>query len=104
MQRREKVFDKASREHATYMAKQRIKHTLDLAEKLKSDPEKASRVEQQLCKACHYFPRMAGQVFTEQPCGSCGEPQMYSSTATDILCSACATTHGVCKRCGGDLN
>jgi hypothetical protein len=86
------------------MAKQRIKSTIALAEKITKDDEKKERKAEQLCKACHYFSRIAGQAFTDQACGCCGEMQTYSSTSTDVLCMPCAQKHDACKHCGGDLN
>lgn len=86
----------------TFLARSRVKKTLELAKQLEADSDSTKRVQQQKCKSCHYFPRIAGQAFTSKPCACCGEVQTFSSTATDAFCQPCATKHDLCKTCGGD--
>ena len=88
---------------ATERAKARVKSWADLAAEVESDARKADRLKRHECKACFYASRMGGAAMTTRPCMSCGSEEMYGSTNTDVLCMGCATTHGLCKHCGGDL-
>jgi hypothetical protein len=89
---------------ATEKAKLRVQAWLDLANDVQSDARHAERIKRHECKACFYAGRMGGGAMTHRPCMSCGENQLYASTATDVLCMACAQTHMLCKHCGGDLD
>ena len=98
------IFDLEFKELRTKMAKSTIKSTIALADKFATDPHKAKRQIRQYCKVCHYVTRMAGQAFTAQACAVCGTVEMYSSTATDVLCTGCAQTHSACKHCSGAMD
>jgi hypothetical protein len=89
---------------ATYFANRRIRDTLKRAQQIKQDSDREARIARQLCKACHYFPAIAGQAFTDQPCACCDAMQTYSSTHTDALCMECAKAHELCKHCSGDID
>lgn len=73
------------------------------AEEVTNDARKNERLKRHECKACFYASRIGGAAMTTRPCMSCGSEEMYGSTATDVLCMDCATKHGLCKHCGGDL-
>lgn len=103
MQQRKAVMDIANMVRASSMSNHRCQDLVKRAEKVANDSEKDSRLNAQLCKACHYFDRIGGQAFTMRPCMSCGSEEQYGSTATDVLCMPCAKDGDLCKRCGGDL-
>lgn len=103
MDRKAPNFDRYLLVSNTNRAKSRVDSALALAQRLTDDSDKTARLGAQLCKACHYFSRMAGAACTAQPCACCASPQMYGSTATDVLCHSCAKEHSLCKHCGGDL-
>jgi hypothetical protein len=88
----------------TSLSARRVSDTIKLAARLQEDPDREKRLQQQLCIACHYFHRIAGQAFTDQPCACCAKPQRFSSTATDDLCQPCAEKNKLCKRCSGDID
>lgn len=88
---------------ATQNAQNRIDHFLDDARCIQEDLEKEQRLQKWLCAGCHYFPRMGGAAMTQRPCACCGVDQLYGSTATDLLCTECASKHQLCKRCGSDI-
>lgn len=88
---------------ATERAKARVKGWADLADEVASDARKVERMKLHECKACFYSSRIGGAAMTTCPCMSCGSDEMYGSTATDVLCMSCATKHGLCRHCGGDL-
>lgn len=78
-----------------------VRKTLETAEAMAADTKSTARRAAQRCKSCFYDgPFLAGQAFTYRPCMCCGEVQTYSSTATDVLCMACAKAHELCKKCG----
>ena len=77
--------------------------TINGAKALGYDARKNERLKRHECKACFYASRIGGAAMTTRPCMSCGSEEMYGSTATDVLCMDCATKHGLCKHCGGDL-
>jgi hypothetical protein len=80
---------------------ERIKSVTAYALKLNSDPDKKARREKSLCVCCYYRgATLAGQAFTESPCGICEKEMRFSSTHTDKLCLGCAVTHKLCKECG----
>jgi ribosomal protein L32 len=103
MDRNAPNFDRYLLVSNTNRAKRRVDDALELAERLVNDTDKAARLERHLCKACHYFSRMAGAACTTQPCACCASPEQYGSTAPDVLCHPCAKEHSLCKHCGGDL-
>lgn len=82
--------------------------SVELVERAKSlaeDRQRGQRIAEGLCPACYYLRvRVGGSAITRRPCGACGEPQTYASTATDVLCSPCAKSYGLCRRCGADLD
>jgi len=91
--------------HATYRARHRTEEFLEKARRATADSERADRLKAQLCVCCFYiaYPRIGGAALTTQPCGACQKPQVYASTATDVLCVECARSHELCKRCGADI-
>lgn len=103
MNRKPKDFAPQEQSMSTYFSKKRVEGALKLAKKLEEDPDQSTRHAQQLCKACYYFPAMAGQAFTTQPCACCHVDQTYSNTNTDALCMDCAKQHHLCKHCSGDI-
>lgn len=82
----------------THMARD----TLRRAREIESDMRRVARHAAQNCKACFYFPGMGDAAMITQPCMSCGSPELYSSTNTDVLCMTCARESDLCKHCGGD--
>jgi hypothetical protein len=89
---------------ATYTAKNRVDHVVDLAEKMTTDPDKGKRVKANVCRACYYSSAIGGAAITTRPCMCCAEDQTYGSTNTDVLCLTCAKKHRLCKHCGGDID
>lgn len=87
----------------TERAKARVNDWIKLANDVTLDARQAERIKRHECKACYYGGRVGGGAMTEQKCMSCGKDELYSSTATDVLCMPCAEKHSLCKRCGGDL-
>lgn len=82
-----------------------IRRDIDLQRKrFSEDPDVKKRMQRHFCIRCHYSTRLAGQAFTEAPCGLCGEVQTFSSTATDALCRLCAVAHRMCAHCAGDID
>ena|ERR1700733_10122927 len=69
------------------------------------DDKKKERLKEGECKFCFYLhhSRIGGSAMTTRPCGICGVPHMYSSTATDKICLDCAMKHQLCKYCGADV-
>jgi|SRR5699024_7370495 len=103
MEQKPKKMDIVNMIRATEDAKARVKGWLDLAEQVASDTRKAERLSRQECKGCFYASRFGGAAITRRACMSCGEDQMYGSTATDVLCIECAKQHDLCAHCGGDI-
>lgn len=95
----------ASVARATFRARHYTEQFLQNARRLTEDSERAERCQAQLCVFCYYInhPRIGGAAITTQPCGMCQAPQVYASTATDVLCLSCAQSHELCKRCGADI-
>lgn len=102
MNRPKRKMTRSNLESWTLRSKERMQSIMDLADKLRHDPEKHNRMQACLCPMCYYGSRLGGQAVTTEPCMCCGEEQMYSSTATDALCRPCAQETGLCKHCGGD--
>ena len=98
-----KKLDRVAMVRATESAADHVRHILAKAEAVEHDIDKGARIEAGMCPACHYLlNRAGGASITHQPCAMCGADQSYASTATDVLCLACAREHSLCKRCGGD--
>ena len=99
------TVDSVSVQSATHFAlsygEECVKHAIGYL----TDHDKDKRAQSGLCKLCHYVhtARIGGCAMTYQPCGICGEDQLYSSTATDKLCLPCAKKHQLCKRCTADV-
>jgi predicted nucleic acid-binding Zn ribbon protein len=103
MNRPARRLDVVAMTSATYQASDYASDLIARATRLQDDPEREKRVAAGLCRWCYYAAgRLGGASMTTQPCASCGEDQMYGSTATDALCLPCAKEHSLCKRCGGD--
>lgn len=103
MKRRAPIMDKSSLYRFTETSKRRLKETLEHSDNLRNDPDKKERIEAHECVVCFYGSRFGGAAMTEQDCMSCGEEQLYSSTATDVLCNKCAKDNNLCKHCGADI-
>ena len=103
MEQKPATMNKGNMIGATERAKARVKSWIDLAEEVEIDARKDDRLKHHECKACFYASRIGGAAMTKRKCMSCGSEEMYGTTATDVLCMACATKHGLCKHCGGDL-
>jgi len=88
------------------IAKARIKSTLLNARLLCEDPDKDARIDNQICKCCHYI--MAGgvsmQAFTNRDCEECEVEMMFPTSDTHKYCLSCAKKEKLCKRCGADIN
>lgn len=88
---------------ATGNAHKRVQDAINRAAELTADTRSEHRKKQQQCRACYYFPTIAGQSITFRDCMCCGETQTYGSTNTDVLCMKCAVEHFLCRHCGGDI-
>lgn len=104
MQRPKKVMGKGNMIAATERSCSYVARLLADAREIDADARKDERIASQQCKACFYGGRMGGAAMTTQPCGCCDEKIMYGSTNTDALCKPCATKHGLCRHCGGDID
>lgn len=103
MKRPAKKMDVYTMVSASERACSYVNDLLKTAREIDRDERKDERAEKQECRACFYMSRLGGAAMTSQPCMSCHEDQMYSSTSTDALCKRCAKTHQLCKHCGGDI-
>lgn len=104
MQQQKKEITQSSLEWATDQALARIEWATTRALACATDPDKKERRSASFCKSCWYSDgRIGGAAMTNRPCGICEKDQMYSSTATDVLCSPCASSHKLCKECGADV-
>lgn len=103
MQQRPMVMSKCGMVSATERAKQRIRSITVLAQEIAGDSRKRDRLVRHECRSCFYGSGIAGAAITHRPCMCCGKNVMYGSTATDVLCMACAVQHTLCRHCGGDL-
>lgn len=103
MQRKAPEMTQSLMQSATARAGAYVNRILAGAKALELDERKVERIAKHECKSCFYGGRMGGAAMTEQPCMSCTQPQLYSSTATDVLCRPCAEYASLCKHCGGDL-
>lgn len=90
---------------ATRMSASGLSDRIALAEVARDDMRRADRKQDCLCRWCFYYcqPRIGGCAMTIRPCGICGIEELYSSTATDVVCRACAIEHKICRQCGGDV-
>lgn len=70
---------------------------------VRTDRHRDHRWRARKCLRCQYRGALAGAAITVRPCGLCLEPQQYGSTNAGVLCVACASAHGLCAHCGGDL-
>lgn len=61
------------------------------------------RRDAQECPVCFYSQKIGGASMTESKCSMCGKELIFGNTNTDELCIGCATVHGLCKHCGGDI-
>lgn len=104
MRQRKALFDRVLVERSTETAKTWLRDVIEKAENAKHDVDKQKRLENDLCKTCFYIhSKIGGAAMTHRECGICSEDQLYSSTATDIICTPCSKENGLCKRCGADL-
>lgn len=103
MRSRPAIMNKCNMIRATEYAKDRVRRLIDRANEVTADARKIDRLKKHECKACFYESRIGGSAITMRPCMSCGNEEMYGSTATDVLCMKCATKHNLCKHCGGDI-
>ena len=104
MKRPAKKMDVYTMVSASERALSYVNEILNTAKEIDRDEKKDERLAKQECKACFYMQRLGGAAMTSQPCMSCHEDQMYSSTSTDALCKPCAKSAELCKHCGGDIN
>lgn len=88
---------------ATLSSRRAIDSIAKLAQDIAHDVRHEQRHEAQLCKACFYRTALGGAAMTRRPCACCEEQQMYGSTNTNVLCKLCARIHGLCTRCGADV-
>lgn len=103
MNQRPFLMQTANMVRATERSKNYVNSVLELAAQMTNDPDKATRIEAHLCKACFYASRMGGAAMTMRTCGCCGSEELYGSTDTDAFCKPCATKNDLCKHCGGDI-
>lgn len=91
--------------HATHFNRKHLDEWIANAERAWLDSDRDERRAGCLCRWCFYAvgSRIGGAAMTTRKCDSCGEDQMFASTATDPLCRICAERLGLCKRCGGDV-
>lgn len=100
-----KKIDQSEIRYKTGSQISRIDSVIKKAFNFLHDPNKKERKSLSLCKPCYYSEgELAGQAMCSQPCGICGEDQLYSSTATHALCQKCACENKLCKRCAADVN
>jgi len=97
-------IDRVSVCNATAFTNLRIDLTLERAKQYTEDPDKKKRLELSICKPCFYERTVAGQAFTNRPCGLCETVLQSSNTNVDVLCIGCAKVNNLCKKCGGDID
>lgn len=91
----------------TYGSKQLADRLRRNLAKLDLDVYRDARFQHRECPACYYLrsERIAGQGFTDWRCSSCGtQQQPWSNTNHPHFCNDCCDLHGMCCRCGGDLD
>lgn len=96
-------LDRFAMVHATDRAADYTQDTIKRAERLRDDPDRDKRVASAQCRWCYYYlGRAGGAAMTFKRCAGCGTEMLFGSTNTDVLCTACATEHKLCRHCGGD--
>jgi len=105
MRARKRKVDLVSIMRANTFAKNYNDSILVKANDLTHDPDKANRLEKQLCKYCHYVNtgRIGGAVITHVECGICDTDISFSNTCVDVICPDCAEKNNLCKHCGADM-
>jgi hypothetical protein len=99
------ILNRVNIAHATGRGRRYVETALSDAKKLASDEDRTERLTKGLCLSCFYLfkTRMGGAAMTQRDCAGCEKEMHFSSTATDLLCLACATHNALCTRCGADL-
>jgi hypothetical protein len=100
---------KASRENIrfhTMMAARMGEESVERANAFEADADQGLRVQAMECRTCFYIKssRVGGAAMTTWECGVCAKPDIHGSTATPVVCDACAKEYDLCRNCGGDLN
>lgn len=103
MQARRKKIDLYSVCFQSTLASRWVRGQIELAKHLEADDEREERLKQQKCKFCYYRSGLAGQAFTNWQCGLCDYEGQNANTDVPALCIVCAEAHGLCVKCGGDL-
>lgn len=98
-----KTIDSVSVQWATTVAQHQIDNVLNRAEQFKEDPEKEKRIGTYECVPCHYSAKIAGQAFTDRPCGICDTQIQSSNTDVNVICISCAQKYSLCAHCGADI-
>lgn len=95
-----KKFDIKEVQYRTNLQKLRINKYLAVIK----DAGKKSRLENQECVICYYDNPIGAAVMTQSACALCGYIMCHYSSATDMLCIACAQKNRLCKHCGADID
>lgn len=103
MQQKPMIMSRRNMVAQTLFSKSRAKSLVDQARLIQEDPKKNERIDASKCVVCYYLTRVGGAAMTYRECMCCTNNMLYSSTATDVLCTECAVKYGLCKCCGGDL-
>ena len=105
MKQRKEIVNKATICHKNNRARERIDEALKRAHRLTEDPDKKIREDNCLCRSCYYLSnvRIGGATITQRPCGICEAIMRFGSTASDVICHACAKDNNICKQCGADM-
>ena len=98
-----KTIDSVAVQWATTMAQHQIDNVLIRSEQFKNDPERKKRGVTYECIPCHYSARIAGQAFTDRPCGICDTVIQSGNTDVNVLCIPCAKKYSLCAHCGADI-
>lgn len=82
-----------------------VRGIIELAKNLAEDTDRVTRLKESLCPACYYSKDgvIVGQSFIRWNCGIC-QKEGCDGHPMHSLCEACAMAHGLCKRCGADLD
>lgn len=103
MNRAQPKIDRYTISESTHQQKRYGEISWDRALAWKQDKEKAKRRTEMLCRTCYYLRgRLAGQAFTEGPCGVCAENMVCSNTAIPKICPPCGKKTKLCVQCGAD--
>ena len=90
--------------HATDMAVLLGNESIKRTDNFRDDVKKKLRLASGSCRWCYYMAsKIGGSAMTTQPCGICGEDQMYGSTCVDRICLPCGKKQELCVHCGGDI-